>query len=104
MHYPPHKYGSIKITPGVAQLVAPLDGATIPCLAVCVQPQRLQSVHAPPASRVCERRGLSASCAPRTFCFLLATRCRISTLERSLPFPRRLLSAYSADGSAPQTP
>src|SRR5882724_10183433 len=35
---------------------------------------------------------------PRTFCFLLATRCGISTPARPLHFPHRLLHASSASG------
>src|SRR4029450_2138360 len=48
--------------------------------------------------RVCENGVTSASRAPRTSCFLLATRCGISTPERPCQFPHRLLHASSAWG------
>src|SRR4029434_3070339 len=48
--------------------------------------------------RVCENGVTSASRAPRTSCFLLATRCGISTPERPCQFPHRLLHAASAWG------
>src|SRR6266478_6174427 len=79
-----------KVMPGVAQLVS---SCTVLPYSV------LWRVSSPSGSCCsCSLPKRTHHMPTRTFCFLLATRCSISTPERPRQFPHRLLHASSAYG------